>query len=383
MAAQDTSQIKENIFQFLKTNGPSLPIPISRNIQVDSLFTSAFLSELLSNQRIKISHMKVGGTPIYYVPGTEAGLEKYSEYLKEKEKEAYNLLRDNKFLEDSIQQPAIRVALRELKDFAKYFQKDGKWIWKYYLANESDYQNSISASESKGQESNTDSKAEENNHQEIELTPKTGFPTSFVNSVRDTFTPKEEIKEEPKQETPKETVIINSKGSEEETVTEETAKKSEAPTLNPILPAQTEKPKELEKTSSPTNNQKLITNNLFTNPLARKKETKKTKEKPKSPFCIKTMEFIVDQGWTLLEEIDHKAKEYNCLVQINSDLGPIIFKTQARDKKTISEADMTKLLGESQAIPLPALILSPGEPKKKAIPFLEKYISVLKFKKIE
>jgi hypothetical protein len=141
MPTQDTKPIKESILNFLKTNGPSLPVQISKQIKMDSIFGSAFLSELLSQKRIKITNMKVGGSPIYYIEGTESQLEKYAqEYLKSKEKDAFLLLKEKKFLVDTEQEPAIRVALRSIKDFAKPFEKEGKVIWRYFLSKENEYQ---------------------------------------------------------------------------------------------------------------------------------------------------------------------------------------------------------------------------------------------------
>ncbi len=140
MPTQDTKPIKESIMDFLKTNGPSLPVQISREIKMDSIFGSAFLSELLSQKRIKITNMKVGGSPVYYVEGTEAQLEKYAqEYLKSKEKDAFLLLKEKKFLVDIEQEPSIRVALRSIKDFAKPFEKENKIIWRYFLSKENEY----------------------------------------------------------------------------------------------------------------------------------------------------------------------------------------------------------------------------------------------------
>ena len=137
MPTQDTTPIKESILEFLKINGPSLPVQISRHIKMDTIFGSAFLSELLSQKRIKITNMKVGGSPIYYIEGTEQKLEKYAqEYLKSKEKDAFLLLQQKKYVIDSEQEPAIRIALRSIKDFAKPFEKEGKVIWKYYIRGE-------------------------------------------------------------------------------------------------------------------------------------------------------------------------------------------------------------------------------------------------------
>jgi len=58
-------------------------------------------------------------------------------------------------------------------------------------------------------------------------------------------------------------------------------------------------------------------------------------------------------------------------------------KKSAKYKKSITVADMTKILGEAQSIPLPALILSTGIMQKKAQIFLEEYSSVLKVKQIK
>jgi hypothetical protein len=364
MAIQDTSKIKEDIIQFLENSGPSLPVPISRHIKVDSLFASAFLSELLSNKKLKITNMKVGGSPVYYVQGTEKGLEKYSEYLKSKEKEAYELLKENNFLEDEPQHPAIRVALRNIKDFAKPFEKDGKIIWRYFLIPEEEYK-------------------KEKEEPKKEETVETKLPASFVSSVQKSM--EENNKQEKIDNSPKEENKI-SKTEEKETelpIKTNPEPKKEEPKREEIK----ETPKQnQENNSAPKELERIIPSeekNTFLNPLAKKEEPKKTKEKPKSEFVQKTINYINSKGWKIIQELDYKAKEYNCLVQINSDLGPIIFKTQAKDKKSISEADFTKLLGDSQAIPLPALMLSFGEPQKKTQDFLEKYASVLKFKKIE
>lgn len=132
MPTKDTSEIKEKIIFILRKNGPGLPVYIAREIESSTLFTSAFLSELASEKRIKISHMKVGNSPLYYLPGQEQLLEKFSHHLKSKEKEAFTLLKEKKIIKDLKQDPAIRVALREIKDFAVPFKKDEEIFWRYF-----------------------------------------------------------------------------------------------------------------------------------------------------------------------------------------------------------------------------------------------------------
>jgi len=320
---KDTTKIKSDILQFLTDNGPSLPVQISRYIKVDTLFTSAFLSELLGQQKIKMSNMRVGSSSVYFIPGTESGLEKYSEYLKSKEKEAFNILKTHSFLEDEIEHPAIRVALREIKDFAIAFTRNNRLIWRYFLVSENDYNDS------------------EETQKEIRESPKEKIEEK-----------KENVKEEVIKEKSKEIGKIETK---------DINSNSKIPGGREIKKAEEKKDGEIK------------TENV---------KTEKPKEKVRSEFCLKTMEFILDNKWKIIKEISHKLKEYNCLTQIQTDLGPMIFLTIAKDKKSVTQTDMTKILGEAQAIPLPALILSTGDIQKKAQAFLEKFSSVLKVKKI-
>ena len=85
--------------------------------------------------------MRIGSSPIYFIQGQEQKLENFSEHLKSKEKEAFNLLKQKKFLKDSIQEPAIKVALREIKDFTIPFKKENEIYWKYFTASENEFEN--------------------------------------------------------------------------------------------------------------------------------------------------------------------------------------------------------------------------------------------------
>ena len=97
---QDTSELKEKILSTFKQRGPSLPVHIAGATGLSILFASAFLSELFSEKKIKISHMKVGSSPIYFLPGQEHLLENFSQYIKGKEKETFLLLKEKKILKD-------------------------------------------------------------------------------------------------------------------------------------------------------------------------------------------------------------------------------------------------------------------------------------------
>ena len=140
---QDHLQVKERIVSFIKIKGPSLPVHIGKEINASILFTSAFLSELISEKRLKISNLNVGNSHLYFIPGNEPLLEGFSQHLRSKEKDAFELLKQKRILRDSEQHPAIRVALREIKDFAIPFKKDDQFYWKYLMVSDQELINKM------------------------------------------------------------------------------------------------------------------------------------------------------------------------------------------------------------------------------------------------
>ena len=143
----------EQILDLVKQKGPILPVHVSKQINDNLLMTSARLSELLSNKKLKISSIKVGGSPLYYVDGQESRLQDYADNLGSKEKEAYKLLKEKKVLRDLVLEPAIRVALRMIKDFSiqlqvNYLDKT-EIFWKWYLTQNSEAQEIINEALSK------------------------------------------------------------------------------------------------------------------------------------------------------------------------------------------------------------------------------------------
>ena len=130
-------EINERILAFIKEKGPILPVQASKEINETILMASARLSELLTAKHIKISNLKVGGSPLYYSAGQEDQLQKFTDNLNGMEKKAYDLLLQNKILKDSEQEPAIRVALRQIKDFAiplqVNYENKTEIFWKWYL----------------------------------------------------------------------------------------------------------------------------------------------------------------------------------------------------------------------------------------------------------
>jgi hypothetical protein len=98
---------------------------------MDPVFASAILSELLNTKQVKMSHLKIGSSSLYFLPGQEKELEEQTDNLKFAEKEAYLKIKEKGTLADEECDPAIRIAIRNLKDFATPFKLKDKIIWKY------------------------------------------------------------------------------------------------------------------------------------------------------------------------------------------------------------------------------------------------------------
>ncbi|MBN2454733.1 hypothetical protein JXB11_04265, partial [Candidatus Woesearchaeota archaeon] len=78
------------VLELVNRRGPIIPSQISGEIGTDILLASAILSELASKKQIRVSKLKVGGTPLYYFPGQEEKLQEFIKYLNGKQREAYD-----------------------------------------------------------------------------------------------------------------------------------------------------------------------------------------------------------------------------------------------------------------------------------------------------
>jgi hypothetical protein len=140
---------REKLLSIVEEKGPLLPAQINRALNTNVLFASAMLSEMVDQKKLKLSNMKVGGSPLYYCKGQEQRLVDFAEKLDAPYHNAFKLLKDKKILRDRDQQPAVRVCLREIKDFAVPLEVTANGstdlFWKYYLISDDDAKASIKA----------------------------------------------------------------------------------------------------------------------------------------------------------------------------------------------------------------------------------------------
>ena len=312
-------QTKNKIIELIETKGPSYPTQISRQINISPLFTAAFLSELVKEKKLKLSNMKIGSSPIYYSENQEQQLENFIDYLNHKEKEAFFKIKESKILKDESQEPAIRVALRKIKDFAIPIQVriDGKskLFWRYFQFPESETRNKI---------------------------------RQLINPSRsDRLQP-------PKTDEQSEKNLIESKEK---------------------LTANKEQIRDKKQFESP-----------LEKPLVQNQE-KQTTTKPKKPQTSKFVELIKDylatKDMKVLEELTVKKKEFQAKVRIDTLFGKQEYFLTAKDKKKISQNDLTIATQNAQAERMQALFITSGELDKNAKTYLQDWRNLTKFDRIK
>ncbi|MBS3090948.1 hypothetical protein J4217_00690 [Candidatus Pacearchaeota archaeon] len=322
---------KEKILSMISTRGPSLPVHLAQTIQLSPLFASAFLSELYAEGKIKISNMKVGSSPLYYMLGQEALLENFVDYLNAREKEAFNLLKIFKILEDDAQNPATRVALRAIKDFAipLKVQLDGKekLFWKYSLLADSEFNNLF-------EKLAKTKKPQKKEQRQLPIQEKTSHTQNQL---------MEEIKE------------IREKINQQE---------------------------QLIKSQTATQDLTLTNNNFLIN-KPEKKGKKIIKKPVESKFLNDIKDYLSAKDIEILDIIEEKKKELTAKIRIDTLFGKQEYYMIAKDKKKISEPDLTYALQKAQNEKMLALIMSTGELDKKAIEHYKSWKNLVKFEKVK
>ena len=129
---------QDRILQFLRITGPTLPSKVAKNIGSEVLIASAHLSDLSSQGKVKISYLKIGGSPLYYLPGQEAQIYPFAAgNINPKDYIVLEKLKTRKILRENELDLLSKVALRSLRDFAIPLQVviDGQReiFWRWYL----------------------------------------------------------------------------------------------------------------------------------------------------------------------------------------------------------------------------------------------------------
>lgn len=320
---------QEKITEFIRLNGPGLPMQVAKQINSDTLMASAHLSELVSSKKLKISHVKVGSSPLYYLPGQEANLQKFSDRLHEKEKKAYELLKNNRVLREISLEPIARVALKNIKDFAVplevSYQGKSEIFWKWYL---------------------TPNKEAE----------------QLIKEILKETEPKKADKEKPEEAA----AGIEGKFKERQKKIEEQKPEQiqKEPLKQPI--------KEAEKTKEQPLQEKLA-------------KSLKTKPAPKTTrqFMDLIADYFTQNKIRIIEKsIARKNSDAEFVIKVPSTVGELAYYCKAKAKKRVNEGDLSAAFINGQSKKLPVLILIKGELTKKAKEMLEKEFKGMSVKRI-
>lgn len=304
-------ETRERIVEIVNAKGPVLPVQVSKEIGTNILMASAHLAELTASNRLKISAIKVGGSPLYYLPGQESMLQKYIGGMNDKEKKAYDLLQQNKILRDSEQEPVIRVALREIRDFAVPLNvnhnNNKEVFWKWYLTGNEEAEQLIKS--------------------------------------------KLDVIEKPAE-----------KKSEEEPV---------------------EKKVGQEQIQKKDIQQKIEEKQVIQKQLKEKKEARKYKKDREDNFLKDIIKFFEKNRINVINtETIKKSSEIDFVVEIPSVVGNLQYYCKARNKKRISDSDLSSAYVKGQFKKLPILVISTGDLSEKAQEILAKELNNITFKKI-
>lgn len=304
---------REKLLNFIRTNGPVLPVQVSKYLNTDIIFAGAMLSELAANNHVIISNTKKGGSPFYYVKGQEIKLQTASQFLPSKEREAYELIREKKVLRDVDILPWQRVALRAIKDYAVpievEFEGNKELFWRWYLS---------------GSE---------------EVNSKVGGILA-------------ELRQQYDQETK---VENNAETDKAEEILEELPELIVQTKLNEIADEKEEIKIETQKKEKPARKKRKEESSDFTNMIG--------------SYFQKLKISIIETS------IVKANKEMDYIVKVPSSIGELFFYLKAKNKASISESDLALAYSSGQQKKLHTIFLSNGKLNKKGKEYLEKHLN--------
>jgi hypothetical protein len=265
---------------------PLLPVVVARELETNSIMAGAMLSEMCGKGLLKTSTLKVGGSPLYYMPGNESQLLNHLESLNEKDRRTVLKLKEEKIIREVEADPLTQVSLTQVKDFAKpltvVLKNRQETFWKWFELSDDDAKQAI----------------------KNKLEPQTKQKTLTV-----------PVKTKPpKPVTPK---------------IEEKHIQKPLPETSKLEPAETQK----------------IT----------------------GEFWDQVQNFFTKNSIKMLEhKIIKRKTDYDLIIEVPSPVGTLAYYCKARNKKRISDADISAAYVQGQIKKLPVIFITLGELTKQA-----------------
>jgi len=369
--------MKDKIYNYIVQYGPIITTQISKYFKLDTMYAGAYLSELVSNKKIKYTNKKIGGSPLYYVDDQKDKLEeKLDAQLSKREKEIISILKNKKVVKEDSLDPVQRVVIKDLKDFAVQVVvnfKDKKEIfWKWYLISKEDTESLI-----KDIFNPKPDKEQESAKDKSKIIEKPAV---------------EEVKEEPKPPQPDFTEYIEMINK---LVSENHSMKDLVDKLKQDI--------ELLKTTFKSSIDELKTN-IAEIPKTIKVEEKKTEivkskepEEIKAPKLQLSITGFIKYNDSIKDDFLDVLKDYfkkddvkidkvkivksssliECIVKIPTPLGDMTYFCDARNKKRINDGDLSTAFLNGQLNNLPVLFVTPGSLTKKAESMLQNFKNMI------
>ncbi len=361
---------KEDVLRFVQTKGPLIPSHLIGLLQSNTIMIGAALSELSSDGNVKISHMKVGGSPLYFLDEQKVKLQDFYKYLNEKDRRTFDLLKQQKVLRDSEVTPLLRVSLRNIKDFAVpvEIEHNGskELFWRWYLT---DKQEAISLIRGLLGLQIVKKKVEENK-------VKDKFVEKKV--ITENIIPSQPVLEQKilrgKEELKREEIVSSSlfdKKKELETKIERESEKEN------IVSSFVEKKEQKEQRQIKKKQIETITvekqtvhHEQFIQPS--KEQTillsaQTLLETSTDSLLLKCKQFFSEKNIHVKElTIIKKEKEITAVIALPSAIGEIIYFCAMKQKKKVNENELASIYLEAQNKKLPAFVLIQGDFTKKA-----------------
>lgn len=318
----------DQVYELVKRYGPLLPVKIASLLKMSTTFAGAFLSELIAKKSIRCSHAKIGGSPLYYTEDQREKLQDLYGHLNDKDQNAFTLLKEKKILRDIELSPIMRVALRNIKDFAVPLNvtlPTGKEIfWKWYLIN---------------------------NEEVSSLIKDLLYPAQIMPSV-------------PEHKSDMQPDIL-----EEQHKNSVKTKSTEVLMDNSLEKKQETLVKVLDKSTTSFRKKKQPEQTIISLDNGLNKD-----EQPViyDEFLDIIKEFFSKKDITISEfSIVKKNSEIDMIIDVPSVIGRLNYFCKAKSKKRSNESDISSAFVRGKLKNLPTLYLSDGELTKKAQKMLE------------
>ena len=354
-----------DVLEYISQAGPVLPKHVAEAFGISTLFASAFLSELSAKKSIKTSHLKIGGSPLYYTDEHRDRLVDYRANLHEKEQKTFEMLRSERILDDSKLELLDRVALRKMEDFAVPLAVDvggtRRIFWKYYLAADDEAANAVSEllSSEQGQTQSAASSAAHVSDSGSNVEPEPSLPEPSEQAPTKPSIASPQTAEPPEGH---EQAIPPTAPERDELAAEETPERAKStttpePTKKPEgQKNEPEKPKERREAQAriPVENVRIThapdaTEALTTDPLGKD-----------------VLAYFNEKGIGIIEA--EVVRKNTCLgvCSVPSPIGDLDYYFYAKEKKSITDKDVKEAFAEAAILGYPLLYIAKGDVKKNA-----------------